>query len=247
VSAADELFALARTLSLSDYWVQKQVEANGIDDTREELERRVAENERARQQRIAEREATTASAGAPPVVDRLAQYRPEVFAPTTETPATATVTPADQERPEAPTGIDDRRLKMPPRYRAVWRVLYRWAGSSHRVDRVVVSRLAAVARALEGEWGGFSTAVVRSAIEYLGHVSILDVRAMPAAKAQKGWRQRGEDGQFKETPMVVRVPLASELVLANVVVKTQAMPPAAKTGDPGHAARQRRYRQRQRA
>ena len=143
---------------------------------------------------------------------------------------------------DSPRAVDDPRLKLPPRYRAVWRVLYRWAGSSRRPDRQIEKSLTDIARSLRGEWGGFSTRQVRSAVEYLGKVTLVDVKSMPAAKAEPKWRQRGGDGQFKETPVVVRVPLVSEIRLKEAVARITAMPPDAKVGDPKAAARARRYR-----
>jgi hypothetical protein len=101
----------------------------------------------------------------------------------TPTPSTSTTT-----APEPPSGLEDRRLKIPPRYRAVWRVLYRWAGSSKRMDRVVVTNLATIARTLAPDWNGFSTRVVRSAIEYLSQqkgIGVIDVRREPQVVAQK--------------------------------------------------------------
>jgi hypothetical protein len=160
---------------------------------------------------------------------------------TTPTPATPKpVVPAV----EPPKGLEDKRLKIPARHRAVWRVLYRWAGSSRRMDRVVVSNLTAVARTLRPDWGGFSTRAVRSAITYLGAIGAVDVRREPQTVAQRdGWR-RGPDGQFKEAPFEIHVPLVTTLAFDVLVAKIKAMPAEAKMSEPSAAARMKRYRDR---
>jgi hypothetical protein len=167
-------------------------------------------------------------------------------APASTTPSSTSTPPSLLVNENAPKGIEDRRLKIPPRHRAVWRTLNRWAGSPHRVDCVIVSTLGAVARSLEKDWDGFSTAAVRSAIKFLGDLGVLDIRREPQSKAQKdGWR-RQERGTFKETPFEVYVKPVPSLDVRELAARVARMPKEARASNPSAAARQRRRRERQR-
>jgi hypothetical protein len=146
-----------------------------------------------------------------------------------ESPTVPDVAP--ETKPAQPLrDLNDERLLVPAKFRAVWHKLLRRANKYP--DRVVVMSLGRLAKAAKT-----STAGARSATRYLEALGALVVVVAPAVK-------RAPDGKTRTTLGQYKVPPLRALDRRALIERVRALSPDLHLADPTHAARQRRYRAR---